>query len=209
MIRIAIVEDQRVTLESLRALFSGTPGFHCVGAYASAEAALGQLPSGTDVVLVDILLRGRSGIELVRELKTLRPTLTCVVITAFEDNEKIFNAVVAGADGYMLKSTPPARLIQAVEEAHHDGGSMTPTIARKVLNFFRQLAEPTTALSPAALTEREQAVLRELARGLPYKSIAAALSVSLSTVKVHLKSIYQKLHVHSRTEAVVKYLGRG
>ncbi len=205
LIHIAIVEDIDEIREGLAALINGAEGFRCVATYANAEAALSDLPDWEpDVTLMDIELPGMSGIECIRVLKAQLPKLQIMMLTIYEDDEKIFNSLAAGASGYILKKTPPDKLLEAIRDLHHGGSPMSGQIARKVVHAFQQRREPNHAT--AELSKREQEILSYLAKGYLYKEIAAALSLSVETVRTHLHHIYEKLHVHTRTEAVLKYL---
>ena len=206
-IQVAIVEDIEDIREGLASFINSAEGFRCVATYACAEAALEALPElEPDVVLMDIGLPGMSGIECIRLLKALRPAMQIMMLTVYEDDEKIYNSLAAGASGYILKKVPPAKLLEAIQELHSGGSPMSPQIARKVVQTFQSLHAP----SPAAehLSKREQEILCLLAKGLLYKEIAEKLAISVETVRTHLHNIYEKLHVHTRTEAVLKYLQR-
>jgi DNA-binding NarL/FixJ family response regulator len=204
-IKVAIIEDARGTRESLKELISRAPGMSCAGAYASAEDALDQIPNApTDVVLVDINLPGMSGVECVSHLKQRQPKLQLLILTTYEESDLIFDSLRAGAAGYLLKNMRPAEIIQAVEQVHAGGSPMSMNIARKVVTYFQKGRQPRSDVEK--LTKREQEILSLLAKGYLYKEIADQLSISLSTVRAHLHTVYEKLHVHSRTQAVVKYL---
>ena len=206
-IKISIVEDNSDMRESVAVLLNQAPGLRCVSTYASAEAAVRDLPSQKpDVALVDINLPGMNGIECVAKLKAQLPQLQVLMLTRYEQSDLIFDSIRAGASGYLLKHTPAAELIQAVEQVHAGGAPMTMQIARKVINHFRQIQQPASDVEK--LTPREQEVLTLLARGYLYKEIADHLGITLNTLRNHLRAIYEKLHVHSRTEATVKFLGR-
>lgn len=203
-IKVAVVEDDKRLREGLTFLLNSTSEFHCVGSCPNAEQALKQLPlDWPDVVLMDINLPNMSGIECVAKLKAQRPILQVVMLTAYVDNEQIFKSLKAGASGYLIKKTPATEILEAVTDAHRGGSPMTSSIARKVVEFFQQNA-PEKATDD--LSKRELEILDLLAKGHRYKEIAETLSISFDTVRFHLRNIYEKLHVHSRTEAVVKYL---
>ena len=205
-IKVSIVEDNDRFRESLSVMLNGCPGFRCAGTHRTAEEALAQLPKeAPDVVLMDIELPKRSGIECVRELKRLLPTVPVMMLTAYDNPEKIFESLRAGACGYLLKRTSLAEVLEAIEEMHRGGSPMSTQIARRVVASLHQ---PTPKGPATALTEREEQILARLAKGFSNKEIADLLNVSLETVRTHLRHIYEKLHVHSRTEAVVKYLDR-
>jgi DNA-binding NarL/FixJ family response regulator len=206
-ITVSILEDSHGTRENLKELLRRTPGLRCVGAHANAEDALRQIPSeNPDVALVDINLPGMSGIECVARLKECAPKTQVLILTTYEDGNLIFESLRAGASGYLLKNMAPSELTQAIEQVHSGGSPMSMRIARKVVKYFQGLN--SSHPEEETLTKREQEVLALLARGYLYKEIADRLGVSISTVRVHLQAIYEKLHVHSRTQAVVKFLGR-
>lgn len=204
-INVALVEDNEKVREGLRLLIDGSEGFHCPVAYGSAEEALRQIPAATpNVVLMDINLPRMSGIDCVAEIKARWPEVQVMMLTVFEDNEKIFQSLIAGATGYILKSTPPARLLAAIRDLHDGGSPMSDQIARRVVERFQELGKSRKPVDP--LTDREMEILTLLARGYQDKEIADQLFLSIKTVRTHLRSIYQKLHVRSRTEAVLRYL---
>ena len=203
-IRVSIVEDDEGLRDTL-SRYVTTRGFRCASAHSSAEDALRELPDiKPDVVLMDINLPRKSGIECVRELKSLIPTSKCIILTAFEDAELIFQALSAGALGYLLKGVRPARLLESIREVHEGGSPMSSQIARKIVAHFQK--PPKEPISEAQLSEREKEVLACLAKGLLYKQIASQMGISMATVRTYTQRIYEKLHVHTRTEAVVKYL---
>jgi len=202
---VAIVEDHEDLRESWAELINESPGFRCVGAFATGEEALEAMPAlAPEVVLMDINLPGMSGIECARRLKDLLPDVQVLILTVYEDHEKIFSALQAGASGYLLKRTPPEKILDAIREVKLGGAPMTSEVARKVVQSFRR-ASPT-ADATARLTPREEEILRLLAQGFVAKEIASQLGISYFTAQTHLKKIYEKLHVHSRTEAVIRYL---
>jgi len=207
MIAVAIVEDDAGIRRSLEWLVKSSSEFSCVASCQSAEEALRLLPKAApQVVLMDINLPNRSGIECTAALKELLPAVQVVMITVYGDAEKVFNALRAGASGYILKRTPPERILQAIREVHAGGVPMSSEIARKVLGAFR---EPTAAPTEEQnLSRREQEVLELLSQGCANKEIADKLSISIETVTWHLRHIYSKLHVRSRTQAALKFLGR-
>ena len=206
-IKVSIVEDNADMRESVALLLNQAQGLRCVSAYASAEAAVRDLPlQKPDVALVDIHLPGMNGIECVRRLKAQLPQLQVLMLTRYEQSDLIFDSIRAGASGYLLKHTPATELIQAVEQVHAGGAPMTMQIARKVISHFQQIPQPKSDLEK--LTPREQEVLALLAKGYLYKEIGDHLGISINTLRNHLRAIYDKLHVHSRTEATVKYLER-
>lgn len=204
-ITVAIVEDDRRVRESLEVLINGGEGIRCVGTYASGEEALGALAGRKpDVVLMDINLPGMTGIECVRRLKAQLPKAQILMLTMYEDDEKVFQSLVAGASGYLVKRTSPADLLKAIQDVHTGSSPMTGKIARTVVEHFQKLQ--TACPEQEYLSKREIEILNLLSKGYRYKEIADALSIGFETVRSHLKNIYTKLHVHSRTEAVVKYL---
>lgn len=208
MIRVSIVEDDAPTREGLLKLLRHAPDLVCVGAYRNAEEAeheiSGHLP---DVVLMDINLPGgSSGIDCVGNLKQLHPQIEFLMLTTYNDSEVIFNSLRVGASGYLLKRSSANELLGAIRDVRAGGSPMSIQIARKVVAHFHQIPQRTSDMEK--LTNREQEILEWLAKGLPYKQIADRLSISASTVHGHLHAIYRKLHVQSRTEAVVKFLGK-
>jgi DNA-binding NarL/FixJ family response regulator len=205
MITVSIVEDDRRVRESLCVLINGAENIRCISTHATGEEALAAVPDKQpDVVLMDINLPAMSGIECVRKLKTQIPKLQILMLTMYEDDENVFQSLVAGASGYLVKRTSPAELLKAIEEVHRGASPMSGKIARTVVQYFQKLQG--AAPEKEYLSKREEEILNLLAKGYRYKEIADALSISFETVRSHLKNIYDKLHVHSRTEAVVKYL---
>lgn len=205
---VALVEDQRPLREGLAALVDGTPGYRVVGSYESMEAALeGLAAARPDVLLLDIELPGMSGIDGVRELKSRAPEVQVLMLTVFGDDDRVFEAICNGASGYLLKDTPPARLLDAIRELAAGGAPMSPEIARKVVTMFQRVAPPRE--TPADLSPREVQILRLLADGHSYKTAAAELGISPDTVRFHIRHIYEKLHVHSKSEAVLKAFRTG
>jgi DNA-binding NarL/FixJ family response regulator len=205
---VCIVEDSLELSESVVKYIDGTPGFKCVGAYSSAEEALLEIPrKNPKIVLMDINLPRMSGIQCVERLKEITPGIHVVMLTVYEDSDQVFQALAAGACGYLLKSTPPTKLIEALEEVIRGGSPMSSHIARKVVQSFKAPAKTTDAIPSQTLSQRELEVLEYLAKGWPYKQIAVSMSISMDTVRTYIRRVYEKLHVNSRTEAVVKYLG--
>lgn len=205
MITVSIVEDDQRVRESLAVLINGGESVRCISTYATGEAALDDVPAKKpDVVLMDINLPGISGIECVRKLKAQLPKLQVLMLTMYEDDEKVFQSLVAGASGYLVKRTSPAELLKAIEEVYSGASPMSGKIARTVVQYFQSLQN--AAPQEEYLSKREEEILNLLVKGYRYKEIADALAISFETVRSHLKNIYDKLHVHSRTEAVVKYL---
>lgn len=206
-ITVSIVEDNDQLRGTLAQVIERADGFQCLGTYGSAEDALDALPQrAPEVVLMDINLPGLNGVECARKLKQLLPQTQVIMLTVYEDTENIFNALAAGASGYMLKRTPRAELLNAIREVQQGGSPMTAHIARKVVQSFQQgtpVSHPTESLSP-----REQEVLDLLSQGFLYKEIADKLGISYETVHTYIRRIYEKLQVRTRTEAVAKFLKR-
>jgi DNA-binding NarL/FixJ family response regulator len=208
LIRVMIVEDRHETREGLAALIDGTEGYRCVGRFRSMEDALeGMRLPPPDVVLMDIGLPGMSGIEGVRLLTSRYPSLSILMLTVYDDDERIFDAMCAGACGYLLKKTPPARLLESVKEVVAGGAPMSPEVARRVVALFRGVRPPAQA--DYALTPHEIRLLKLLTDGHNYKTAAAELGITVHTVSFHLRQVYAKLQVHSKTEAVAKALRHG
>lgn len=206
-ITVAIVEDNRGTREGLVELLGRTKNLRCIGAYGSGEEALRGLPTQKPrVVLMDINLPGMSGVECVARLKESMPGSQVLMLTTYEESDLIFASLRAGASGYLLKNMHPAELTQAVEQVHSGGAPMSMQIARKVVNHFQQIKSPASEMEK--LTKRELEILTLLAKGYLYKEIGDLLGITLSTVRAHLHTIYEKLHVQSRTQAVLKFLDR-
>jgi DNA-binding NarL/FixJ family response regulator len=205
-IRVVIVEDHDDFREGLYHLLQGTNGFRCVGRYASLEESVLKMPA-TDIVLLDIHLPGKSGIEGLRLIKNKHPTAQVIMLTVFEDDTNIFRAIQAGADGYLLKKTPPARLLQAIEEAMAGGMPMTPFVARQAVAMLKR--HVPLELERVEFTPRESEILALLTDGLNYSVIGERLFISLDTVRNHIRHIYEKLHVHTKAEAVAKAVKHG
>jgi DNA-binding NarL/FixJ family response regulator len=204
-IRVSIIEDDDWIRENLATQIRQTHGFACAGSYRNGEEALNQIPKeAPDVVLMDINLPKMNGIECVRKLKGMIPSTQILMLTVYEDSDKIFNSLLAGASGYLLKRTPQAEILEAIADVHRGNSPMTGHIARKVVQYFNQRG--TNDKEIEKLSKRENEVLDHLAQGIPSKEIADVLSLSIDTVRMHIKGIYGKLHVHSRGEAVAKYL---
>jgi DNA-binding NarL/FixJ family response regulator len=204
-IKVAIIEDQRQIREGLAALIGGTDGFRCTGSFASTEEALAGI--GRDlpqIVLVDLVLPRVSGIEGIRLLRARHPELLFLVLTVYEDDDRIFEALCAGACGYLLKKTPPSRLLESLTEAVAGGAPMSPEVARRVIAIFREIRPPEKA--EYKLTPHEMQLLKLLVEGHNYKTAAAEVGVSINTVSFHMRHIYDKLQVHSKSEAVAKAL---
>ena len=204
-IKVAIIEDEREIRECLALLLNGTDGYLCTGSYRSMEDALDNIARQVpDVVLSDIGLPGMNGIDGVRLLKQRHPDLLVLMLTVYDDDERIFDAMCAGACGYLLKKTPPARLLDSLKEVVAGGAPMSPEVARRVIALFREIRPPERA--EYHLTPHETRLLKLFVEGHNYKTAAAELRVSVNTVNFHVRSIYDKLQVHSRSEAVVKAL---
>lgn len=207
-IKVAIVEDREDVRAGLAYLIDGSPGFDCVGAYESAEEAIsGFKQADVNVVLMDIGLPGMNGIEAVRIIKEKWPHIQIMMLTVYEDDERMFKSLKAGATGYVLKKTPPARLLQNIQSLHEGGSPMSSQIARRLVESFHA-PEQKPASEDEQLTPREEEILGLLAQGFRYKEIADQLFISLDTVRTHIRHIYEKMHVRSRTEATIKYLNR-
>ena len=203
MIKVSIVEDDAKLRETLVRYLAGQPGFRCRKAYPNAETALADIPQHPpDVVLMDINLPGMNGIECVYRLRQAAPSLKILMLTVFEESEQVFKALSAGAFGYLVKSNHPAKILEAIREVHGGGSPMSGHIARKVVQSFQ--AQAAVRAETDTLTVREMEVLQGLSRGHPYKGIASDLGISVSTVRTYIQRIYEKLHVHSQTEAVMK-----
>ena len=203
-IRVAIFEDNTQLRESLYNLVDASDGFVCVGAFANCEDVISKVSSiKPDVILMDIEMPVVSGIDAVRMVKNVFPEIKILMQTIFEENEKIFQSICNGAEGYILKNTPPKEILEAVKEIYEGGAPMTPAIAVKVLRMFKHNLDSATDES-FQLTTREKEILKYLVEGMSYKMIADTCFISSATVHGHIKSIYEKLHVHSKSEAVVK-----
>lgn len=205
MIKVGIVEDNSALKLSLEQLFNKTQGMQCVASLNNLMNVLSEFKRAKpDVVLMDIGLPGINGIEGVRTVKSNFETIQVLMFTVFEDDEKIFDAIRAGASGYLLKKTPPEEIVQAVRELHEGGAPMSPSIARKVIHVFQ--SQPPPAITDYQLTGREKEILYSLVDGLSYKKIAEKYFISISTIRTHISNIYQKLHVNSKSQAVAKVL---
>jgi DNA-binding NarL/FixJ family response regulator len=204
-IKVAIIEDHHKFRECLEFLLNNTLGYRCVGSFRSMEEALEKIKFELpDVALVDIGLPGMSGVDGVRILKERYPTLLMLINTVYDDDERIFEALCAGASGYLLKKTPPTRLLESLKEAIAGGAPMSPEVARRVLTLFREIRPPEHG--DYQLTPHELRLLKLLVEGHSYKTAAARLGVSVKTISFHLQKIYEKLQVHSKSEAVAKAL---
>lgn len=205
MVNVMLIEDQREVREGLAVLINGSPGFSCMASFRTMEEALGAFENHLpDVVLTDIGLPGMSGIEGIRLMKERYPNLPVVALTVYDDDEDIFDALCAGACGYLLKTTPPARLLESLREVAGGGAPMSPEVARRVVALFREMRPSEDAAYD--LTPHEIRVLKLLVDGHNYKTAAVELEVSINTIRFHMRSIYEKLQVHSKSEAVAKSL---
>ena len=204
-ISVTLIEDERDVREGLTVLINGSPGFRCTAAFRTMEDALRSIGNGVpDVVLTDIGLPGMSGVEGTRILKERYPNLPIVALTVYDDDEDVFAALCAGASGYLLKNTPPARLLESLKEVASGGAPMSPEVAHRVISLFREFRPPERAAHD--LTQQETELLKLIVDGHTYKTAAYKLDISISTVSFHLQNIYIKLQVHSKSEAVAKAL---
>ena len=204
-IKAAIIEDDAVARECLSLMINGTPGYKCTGAFSSVEDALREgFWEATDVLLLDIHLPGMLGSEAVKIFREKYPNTQILMLTIYAEQDKVFESICNGACGYLLKKTPPARLLEAIKEAHEGGAPMTPEIARKVVQLFQKTAQPEPI--DERLTPHETRLLKLLAEGYSYQDAATQFRVSINTIRNHIRSIYEKLHVHSKSEAVSKAL---
>lgn len=211
-IRVAIFEDNKLIRDALQTILDGSPGFSCTGVFADANSIDRDIKrSMPDVVMMDIEMPGRSGIEATRYLHENFPEIKVLIQTVFNDGEKIFNALCAGASGYILKNDPPSKQLEAIHEVFNGGAPMSPSIAKKVLQFFSHkniiLVSPEN--NDFQLSEREKEILTLMGRGQNYKAIADQAFISYETVRTHVKRIYKKLHVASRAEAILKARQQG
>lgn len=215
MINVILVEDNENIRNGLKMLIEGTEDFHCAGAYGDCESMLHEVEEIIpDVVLMDIDLPGMSGIEGIKKLRKIYSDIRILVLTIYDEKETVFNALCAGACGYMVKKTPPAKLLDAINEAYKGGAPMSSHIARKVVDFFQKTNNISVNKinindENIVLTTREKEVLTGLVNGKNYKAIADTLFISVETVRFHFRNIYKKLHVHSQSEAVVKAIKQG
>ena len=204
-IRVAIIEDDRPTREGLGMLINGTPGYHCVGTYRTVEDALRAIGRDVpDVLLLDINLPGMPGSEGVKPLKQRHPPMEILMLTVYAEQDKVFESICNGASGYLLKETPPAKLLEAISEAHRGGAPMSPEIARKLVTLFQKTG-PTEKIEEQ-ITPQEVRLLKLLSEGYSYQGAAERLNISINTVRDYVRSIYEKLHVHSKSAAVTKAL---
>ncbi|HTR04621.1 MAG TPA: response regulator transcription factor [Thermoanaerobaculia bacterium] len=207
-IRVALVEDKRLIREGLGEILDRAAGLRCVGAYASLEEALPALDrEPCDVLLLDIQLPGMSGVDGVRVVRERHPATRVLMLTVYDEEEKVFDAVRNGASGYLLKKTPPAQIAEAVRQARDGGSPLSPEVARRIVQHFQRA--PARERRDSTLTAQERALLRLLADGHSYQTAAGELGVSINTVRDHVRGVYEKLHVHSKSEAVGKALRAG
>lgn len=207
-IRVCIIEDQREVRDGLKMLIDGTPGFRCACAFRSMEDALAAIDRDLpDVILSDIGLPGMSGIDGIRILRERYKSIPILALTVYDDDEDVFNSLCAGASGYLLKNTPPARLLESLSEVVAGGGPMSPEVAARVIRLFQTFRPPEQA--PYRLSQQETEILRLIVDGHHYKTAAQKLGISVNTVSFHLRNIYAKLEVHSKSEAVAKALRKG
>ena len=203
-IKVAIVDDDESIRASLAALIRRSPSFKLTGDYADGEAAIKEIPRHPpDVVLMDINMPGMKGFDCVRQLKTALPQVQFLMLTVYEDSDSLFNSLKAGASGYLLKRTASSRLLEAIRDVHSGGSPMSSHLARRVVQYF---SRPEGESPISRLTPGEKEFLDQLANGYAYKEIADRMKISIDTVRSYVRTVYEKLHVHSRTEAVVKYL---
>jgi DNA-binding NarL/FixJ family response regulator len=201
-INVAVVEDVQEIRESLQELVAGMPGFHCVGTYATAEAAIADIPViKPNIVLMDINLPGMNGIEAVRQLKESFPGISFLICTVFDDDENIFLALRAGASGYIVKNNAPRKILEAIKEVHEGGAPMSASIAKRVISSFHNVPKEVIP-KHTALSEREMEVLQLLSQGLLYKEAANRLGLSVETIRSHCQKIYEKLQVNTKLEAI-------
>lgn len=210
MIKVAIIEDNTTIREGLAALINGTPGYSCVGSFPDCETFLHKIPTlDANVVLMDIGLPGMSGIDGIARAKKIKPEINILMLTVYEDSQSVFRALCAGACGYLVKKTPPSRLLEAIKDAFEGGSPMSSLIARQVITLFKQNVGTQSDDKDSQLSAREKEVLTSLAEGNNYQSIADKLFISVDTVRHHIRNIYRKLHVHSQSEAVAKAIRKG
>jgi DNA-binding NarL/FixJ family response regulator len=203
-IRVAIVEDDRAVREGLGMIIDATPGYECTDRFFSVEEGLRAISKAPDVLLLDIHLPGMLGSEGVRVFREKYPSLQVLMLTVYDGQDKVFESICNGACGYLLKKTPPAKLLDAIREAHEGGAPMSPEIARKVITLFQQSGPPEKLDEP--LTPQETRLLKLLSEGYSYQNSAGQLNISINTVRNYIRSIYEKLHVNTKSEAVSKAL---
>ena len=210
MIKVVIVEDIEIVRTGIDEIINSTPGFNSIGAFEDCESMLQEIVRlKPDVLLMDIGLPGISGIEGIKEVKKIIPDQTIIMLTVHEDNEKVFEALLAGATGYLLKRTPSAQLLQAISDAAEGGSPMNANIAGKLINLLREIHKDQKASEEISLSEREYSILQGIANGFGYKRISSEIFISVSTIRYHIRNIYKKLHVNSQAEAIAKALKKG
>ncbi len=207
MINVTIIEDHKDFREGLAHLLNATEGFNCLNVFSSAEEGLENISDKTEAILLDIGLPGLTGIEIVGQLKEKLPNVKIIMLTVFDDDDNILKAIMAGADGYLLKKTSPAKILTALNESLTDGSPMTASVAKKVMELFRTYVPNKT--EDFSLTKRELEVLDSIVNGANNKEIAENLFISIETVRNHIRHIYEKLQVHSKSEAVIKAIRQG
>lgn len=204
-LKVVILEDDNVVRENLKNLINGTDGYSFVGAFADCRSMLKNIKNlNANVLLIDIALPGMTSIKCIKEIKAIYPDLAILVLTVYEENDLVFDAICAGACGYLVKGTPPSRLLEVIKEAYEGGAPMSSNITRKVIDFFQKRKPAQNKKSAYDLTSREQQILIGLVEGNNFKAIADSLFISKETVRFHFRNIYKKLHVHSQSEAVAK-----
>ncbi len=210
MLKVVVVEDNNAIRDGLKILIDGTEGYLCIGAFVECESMLKNIKKlEPDVLLMDLGLPGMGGIEGIKKVKMILPDLTILVLTIYEENDRIFDALCAGASGYLIKKTPPSKLLEAIKEAYEGGAPMSSQIARKVIEFFQNKKTTSPHKNDYVLTPREKEILSGLVEGHNFKAIADSLFISIETVRFHFRNIYRKLHVHSQSEAVAKAIKEG
>jgi DNA-binding NarL/FixJ family response regulator len=203
MIKVIVIEDIKTIREGLSALIDGTPGFNCLSSYDSCEKLLEEIPmKNPDVILLDIQLKGMSGIEGIKHIKEKLPDVNIIMLTVHEDNKNIFEAIMAGASGYLLKTTTPAQIITSLQDAYEGGSPINPTIAKKVLELMRTSVPKKNEDEDLELSEREKDILTRISNGMVYKKIADDLFISVHTVRYHIRNIYSKLQVNTHVGAI-------
>lgn len=210
MVNVVVVDDNLTISNGLKMLIDSMDGYNCPAAFGNCEDMLEEIEKiKPEVLLMDIDLPGMSGIEGIKKIKVILPNTIILVLTIYDENEVIFDALCAGASGYLVKKTPPSRLLEAIKEAYEGGAPMSAHIARKVVAFFQQKKVAAANDNSTLLTPREKEVLSGLVEGNSYKAIASSLFISVETVRFHFRNIYKKLHVHSQSEAVSKAIKEG
>ena len=210
MIKVIIVEDIKPIRVGLSALIEGTPELTCISSYDSCEGLLSELEKKKpDVILLDIQLNGMSGIEGIKEIRKVLPDVNIIMLTVYEDNKNIFEALMAGASGYLLKTTPPVQIIESIKDANEGGSPMNSSIANKVINLMRLSHIEVNKEENLDLSDRETEILQKISNGTGYKNIADELFISIHTVRYHIRNIYEKMQVNSQSEAVSKALRKG